>query len=366
MDFFKSLLGGQPKQAPSSPAPATFNGHPVIAGLPEHNIGALVQELQTKGWAYVQIEDYVAVPKDLTAALVEFFKNPDRDSKKRHSAACNFGYSFVDHKEGIRVLTGNIWYQFNDILPEKFRENLHKVAQAYDDFSLRVSSAIAGSLGLPASDLAVAADMPAAYETGHIGMLDTAYYYNTKTGMPLPSGGGSSVDDVNCVPHYDPGFLSFSFLSTLEGLQLLDPTTNKWVNGPVNTDPSQSRIGVIWAGQAATKVHSSLKPGVHRVVYPTMATTSTPRLTMWYEMCTVEQVNLMNEDKTVISNENNVKTVPNLMGNAGTVEVMPGDTKQAVLLRLERTRGIPMSKVIRLEDLFRAMPEEFGKKGFHG
>ena len=36
---------------------------------------------------------------------------------------------------------------------------------------------------------------------------------------------------MNCVPHYDPGLLSISFLSTHEGLQLKDPTTGTWFAG---------------------------------------------------------------------------------------------------------------------------------------
>lgn len=355
----------------NQPALGTFNGHPVITGLPYNNTSALIEQLQTKGWAFMQLDDRMLVPRELTDALIDFFKNPDRESKMKYSAPSNFGYSHVDHKEGIRVLTGNEWYQFTDRLPPNLLQedkpvDLHKIVSAYDDFSLRVSGTIADFFAINKSHLAVAADLSAAYNAGHIGMLDTAYYYNNKTDMPLPSGDGTSVDDVNCVPHYDPGFLSFSFLSTVEGLQLLDPTTNQWVNGPVNTNHSESHIGVVWAGQAATKVHSSLKAGVHRVVYPLMAKSPMPRLTMWYEMCTVEQINLMHEE-ALVSDQNKVASIPNLMGKAGAVKVKKGDTKQAVLRRIERTRGIPMSKIMRLPDMFRAMPEEGDrKKGVHG
>jgi hypothetical protein len=36
---------------------------------------------------------------------------------------------------------------------------------------------------------------------------------------------------VNCVPHFDPGLLSISFLSSAEGLQLQDPATGAWFAG---------------------------------------------------------------------------------------------------------------------------------------
>lgn len=73
------------------------------------------------------------------------------------------------------------------------------------------------------------------------------------------------------MPHYDPGLLSLSFLSTHDGLQLRDPATGRWfagifiniylnnlnklfinaIIGPVNTRKGQENLGVIWLGEAA-------------------------------------------------------------------------------------------------------------------
>jgi hypothetical protein len=57
----------------------------------------------------------------------------------------------------------------------------------------------------------------------------------------------------------------------------------------VNTQPGQEGLGVLWLGAAAVTVSKGeFKAGVHRVVYPRIAT---PRITAWYEVCTVDQVN---------------------------------------------------------------------------
>jgi hypothetical protein len=51
------------------------------------------------------------------------------------------------------------------------------------------------------------------------GMLDIVSYFNNKSGFQPPHN-GQTIEEVNCVPHYDPGLLSISILSTHEGLQL--------------------------------------------------------------------------------------------------------------------------------------------------
>ena len=60
---------------------------------------------------------------------------------------------------------------------------------------------------------------------------------------------------MNCVPHYDPGLLSISFLSTHEGLQLKDPATDSWfagtkVEGKVRREKGVKgeRRGGVWEG----------------------------------------------------------------------------------------------------------------------
>lgn len=66
-------------------------------------------------------------------------------------------------------------------------------------------------------------------------------------------------------------------------------SNNKTTTGPVNTQAGQENIGIIWLGEAAVKAsQGALRAGVHRVTY---ARTASPRLTAWYEVCTVDQAN---------------------------------------------------------------------------
>ncbi len=152
---------------------------------------------------------------------------------------------------------------------------------------------------------------------------------------------------MNCVPHFDPGLLSISFYSDNEGLQLLDPRTDEWIHGPINTLPGQEHIAVIWLGEAAVKASKNpVKRGIHRVIYPA---NGKPRLTLWYEMCTVRQAT---EPEDIYVNGNNV-TVPNLNKEAQSIQVNKGEKVVDILRKIERTRGIPSSKIWRLVDTFK-------------
>ena len=87
-------------------------------------------------------------------------------------------------------------------------------------------------------DLAQRFDLPLLRNPNHydrFGMFDIVQYYNqkssnetNKTLIERYDANVMNVNHMNCVPHYDPGLLSLSILSTVEGLQLLDPTSNQW------------------------------------------------------------------------------------------------------------------------------------------
>lgn len=213
---------------------------------------------------------------------------------------------------------------------------------------MELARTLAEILGVTPTELARTADLPVAY-TNHVGMFDIAYYHNSRAGQAPPAE-GSSIEDVNCVPHYDPGLLSLSIFSSAEGLQLQNSSTKQWHAGPVNTVAGQEQFGVLWLGEAAVKVSKDkLKAGVHRVIYP--ASTGA-RLTMWSEMCTVDQVNGSETDDLPATAPGNV-TIPNISGPGRNVTVAPGETKGATLFKIERKLGIPMSKVARIGDAFK-------------
>jgi hypothetical protein len=82
------------------------------------------------------------------------------------------------------------------------------------------------------------------------GMFDVARYYRDSDGLKnLP---GSAVG-IDCQEHFDPGLLSISVRSTEPGLELKDEF-GRWIPGP-----NSKKVGVIWAGNAATRINPQIK-----------------------------------------------------------------------------------------------------------
>ncbi|CAF2377715.1 unnamed protein product [Rotaria sp. Silwood2] len=125
-----------------------------------------------------------------------------------------------------------------------------------------------------------------------LSMLDIVNYFNTRPGpVPQPKV-GFNTDEVNCVPHFDPGLFSLSILSTCDGLQLNDLRQDQWVDGPNDCEDGQRSIGVIWLGEAASiMTGNQFKCGIHRVVYPRIPHQA--RLTVWQEVCTKTQIDTL-------------------------------------------------------------------------
>jgi len=306
-----------------------------------HRMG---KELQQKGWCFLEFPENIFELEKLTNQLSTFFSSP-QNIKENYSGPYGFGYSSVSHKESLRVLTGLRMKKFQErnLMPKDLHDSLQPIVKKLDELSLFIALSLCKFIfEKDASLMAREADIPVAFGR-HFGMLDAAFYFNNQTTSLPPPSIGSSVDEVNCVPHFDPGLLSISFWSNNEGLQLLDPTTNEWVAGPVNTTEGQERIAIIWLGEAAVKVGENLKAGIHRVIYPRVAK---PRLTIWYEMCTVTQSEPPLEEKV----DPGQVPVQSMLG--ATVEVKKGESKMDILNKIERTKGIPPSKVSRIDDRF--------------
>jgi isopenicillin N synthase-like dioxygenase len=251
-------------------------------------------------------------------------------------------FAQVDHKEGVRFLSRS----FPNDAPNEVKTLASAVAMELDTLAMNITKRLGKCLRISPTAIALRADLPVAYGK-HVGMFDIARYFNERAGQAPPAE-GESIDDVNCVPHYDPGLVSISFFSNQEGLQLFDPSTNQWYAGPVNTVPGQEKYGVLWLGDAAAKVsEGKWKAGVHRVIYPAL---QGPRLTMWYEACTVAQVNGPDDSKPVPEGQ---IQLPNVKGPGKMMKVSKNETQTAVLMRIERRRGLPMSKIAIVDDDFK-------------
>jgi len=110
-------------------------------------------------------------------------------------------------------------------------------------------------------------------------MLDIAYYLNDEKKFAE----SELTVEENCAPHYDPGLLSLSVLSTHTGLELYDPYNGQWI--PHTGE--DKRIAVLWCGKAALEAsYGLLRPAVHRVIRQL----DKPRIAIWYEICTFNQV----------------------------------------------------------------------------
>jgi hypothetical protein len=281
--------------------------------------------------------------------LHTFFRTATQQEKDKFSAQESFGYSRVDHKEGLRFLTGPRWWASKDFVPPEMLTDFQSYAFTLDKSMMRLMMALTTPLfgKKTPTEMARAADIPVAWGQ-HIGMLDTAYYFNNNPDVPSsPPAMGESIDDVNCVPHYDPGLLSLSVLSTCEGLQLQDPVTKEWHDAP-----TQSGWGVVWTGHAAVEVSEGKVPaGIHRVVY---SKNKVPRLTMWYEVCTVKQCEPpAGSGDNVNEPQQQQKGIK--VSNAPTAMMMmvPSTSSPAELLKkIERRTGLPPSKVMRIDDSF--------------
>jgi hypothetical protein len=126
---------------------------------------------------------------------------------------------------------------------------------------------------------------------------------------------------------------------------LKDQRENKWIDGPNNSQVDQGSIGVIWLGEAASILtRNRFKSGIHRVVYP--RTVHQPRLTIWQEVCTEEQI------KQLFEKDNNVQDLPSgaevilaNQPNSISMNVLAGgETRNGFMNRVESLRGISMSK----------------------
>jgi len=263
------------------------------------------------------------------------------DTEKK--AKC-LGYGAVDHKESLSFVSPIEWRD-DTTLPSPLRDILKSWLEALDNLALDFVAALATPVfGIKEATLTTRADLPIAYRRVQTGMLDIAYYHNRQT-VDVSPPVGHSTKEVNCVPHIDPGLLSISFLSTQDGLQLLDPATNTWFAGPVNTRPGEEDLGVIWLGEAAVKASKGqFKAGVHRVVYPS---SPIPRATAWYEMCTVEQVNSLNKEQ-----DEGTVAPPNI------VDVKPLTLQPKQKRQIERHYGMPMTKSFKTSDTYRAFYSE--------
>ena len=296
-------------------------------------------EFESNGWCFVFLPKELIPDSQLANELSKFFASGNRRNKYSQRQGI-YGYSAVNHKGGIKLLTGSYFNQFvnKGLVPEALIQPLNYISQVLDAVTKRLIEILdhysVFQKNSSLSTLIERADLPLQEE--HFGMLDIVFYFNNKN-VFRQLHDGKTTEEVNCVPHYDPGLFSISILSTYEGLQLKDMVHDEWIDGPL-----EPNIGVIWLGEAASRITQNwLKPGIHRVVYPQKRKC---RLTVWYEICTIEQLRNISADKKDELMADGIVTFQNLPGSA-SITVLPGESKLQFLKRVEAAYGLSMSKL---------------------
>jgi hypothetical protein len=329
---------------------------------------ALERNFAAKGWCFVRLPELMLINQATELPkLRAFFNDQSGDYKARFAERSAYGYSApAEHKESYRVLTGR---RLLSERPAEF-DWLAQFAADLDATVLTLLTRIGEKVfKKKPHEVAQLADLPVSFlRESHFGMLDFVRYHNSEDDparVPLPEGGGgASVAEVNCVPHYDPGLISVSFFSDRAGLQLLEPVLDasghqvgeRWVDGPINTIEGQESLGVLWLGEAAVKLTDGrLKAGVHRVIYPSSAQGAAgaqARLTSWYEVCTTTQAKL-DDGEGATAQDKGVLSLPNVLSSL-PLAFNKGETKGDFLRKVERVYGIPMSKIMREADFFKS------------
>jgi len=312
----------------------------ILNGNDANEVKQMQTQLEQNGWCFVTLPKELIPTHRLIDDLKIFFHHNAGNLRFSNSAQI-YGYSKVDHKEGIKLLTGSYFQMMvnKGLVPGNrgLAESLNYLSQALDTVTKRLIEILDQHCVFQEKPslltLIEKADLPLNEE--HFGMLDIVSYFNQKSSSET-SNNASSTNEVNCVAHYDPGLLSISILSTFQGLQLQDRSTGQWIDGPL-----ESNLGVIWLGEAASRItNNRLKPGIHRVIYPVE---QERRLTIWYELCTTQQLeNLSDKNKTEPMPGGTVM-FDNLL-HTGGINVRPNENKLAFLKRTEQSFGISASK----------------------
>ena len=324
-----------------------FHNHPLIdleklfADDPVELL-RLQQTFETNGWCFISLSQkarsFAAQLNHINQSLTDFFQQNEKQ-KSAYLSSNAFGYTRVNHKEGIKMLGDRDGNMVNpSILPMNINATLQHVNQVISDITYRLKPIVTQ---LTVSDHRQSKRV----EISELAMLDIVHYFNQKAGPKRVPAVGYDTNEVNCVPHFDPGLFSFSILSTCDGLQLKDQRTNQWIDGPDNSQTNQSNIGVLWLGEAAsTLTNNRLKAGIHRVVYPRV--NHQPRLTIWQEVCTESQIKQLFEQKANVQRlPEGTQVVLENQPDSRPMSVLPGGESQAQFMRrVESNRGLSMSK----------------------
>ena len=266
-------------------------------------------DLKKRGYTFVRLPLSIVKLIDECVRRIEYFFDKNISYKREYEKEPVFGYYDVPHKESFRFLTG---LRLDEQKIPSYFEPIKNLIHTIDHIMYTLTLICSNHLFPEIIEKAHQYDIPMfqleksrtgssqSYNTGWA-MFDIVKYHNDGTRKEL-----------NCKEHIDPGLLSFSLRSTEPGLQLKDEH-GEWISLPID-----NTVGIIWAGEAATKINPEIKPGYHRVINPKPIYDSVgtaipkPRISMWHEICTSKQER---KDLLIDKEKNNDFELSDKLGN---------------------------------------------------
>ena len=211
------------------------------------------------------------------------------------------GYVVTRHKEGVRFTTDD-----SQTLNEApgYESQVNSLCEFYSNAFREILDKF------PIFN--VPKDIPFLEASDRFTLVDIVKYFNTEQG-------GTTINSkMNCLEHYDPGLITFSVFSSQPGLELKRDT--EWIR------PTPG-YGIIWLGEAARN-SANLPVCMHRVVHQI----GTPRITVWGEMCTRTQLEILKGaiTGTVVNQYNDGKQLNLTIDSFQDVQATSGSNRVAI------------------------------------
>lgn len=268
----------------------------------KESIEKFVLHLKVNGWCLIDLEqiDFIS---SLIEKVSEFF-NLKISQKAFFMNHNGLGYEVTKIKEVLRWLSNDRIERMT--FPEEFKKEVMLINEFFDSFFKSLIIKNSETLFGIKFDSSKFNDITLFHEGLEYGMIDLVNYF--------PNLNKDNLYRNELVEqHVDPGLLAFSIYSNTSGLEMFSYMTNEWIKVPLN-------YGVIWTGSKAVELSSNkLRGGLHRVNFNIE---SKERLTLWYEVNTVEQIlgideyyHILKQMKSTENNKNNkIFEIPKVNG----------------------------------------------------
>ena len=291
------------------------------------------KSLSDRGWCFLQLpEEIISKSKSLLDEMGLFFQE-SLSAKAKYSfpESIRYGYVSSEFNEAFRILTGNfIKTQPKLKLPPNF-SNLEPFGLLLDDLCKKIIEITKGFFcgeavfQEDATITLLKSSNSMKTELSGYGMLDMVNYFPKK--------------DFLVSEHGDPGLFSISLGSNAEGLKLLDPITNSWIEIPVSS-------AALWCGSTANELSKGmLKVGWHKVDVKNKALN---RQAIWYEVCVLDQIpGFLKNGKPTSAEKKEEKCddinvfVVTLTGKTSSYIINPSENVLSLQVKVQDTEGIP-------------------------